>query len=225
MGRWGMRLFEGDQNIDIALQINNTFGEGEKDDLSLSHMIHQTDMLAPMMMRMYYQTSEYGEELQDMVSKARAKLDTDGLGRKLMDHWRAKETDRGGEYRFIIAGALLMRAGAEIEESDMQHLRELVPRIHCSPGYELPLFDQGFRGPGRAQFLAAFDNYKPSVPRNYQEPSCFHCGQVGADSGKVPMKCGGCRSAWYCDKDCQKAHWKQYKPSCIDPSRAWTLNV
>ncbi|KAI1457793.1 hypothetical protein F4805DRAFT_457472 [Annulohypoxylon moriforme] len=112
MGRWGMRLFEGDSDIDIALEISDTFGQ----KIQLSHMIHQTDMLCPEIMRIYYQTDEYAEELSKLVTDIRTKLDTDGLGHRIFAHWRSKETEIGGEYRVIVVGALLMRAGAKIEE-------------------------------------------------------------------------------------------------------------
>ncbi|KAI0145767.1 hypothetical protein F4776DRAFT_374560 [Hypoxylon sp. NC0597] len=181
-------------------------------------------MIAPADVLLYYKTPEYEEELAQLVIKARAKLDADDLGHRLIRHWREKEYQHCGKYRVIIAGALLMRAGAKIQESEMQHLRELVPRINCNDVFTLPLFDDGFRAPGRAQFLAALDNYQAGVPRNFQEPSCFHCGKIQADLGKAPSACGGCKEAWYCDRDCQKAHWKQHKPSCTDPRRTWSLN-
>ncbi|KAI1107178.1 hypothetical protein F4804DRAFT_219215 [Jackrogersella minutella] len=106
------RLFEGDQDIDVALKINTTFG----DDLKLSHLIHQTDMVAPPEVKLYYQSAEYKEELAGQVIEARAKLDADDLGQRVLSHWRSKEAEIGGEYHVIIAGALLMRAGAKIEE-------------------------------------------------------------------------------------------------------------
>ena len=28
------------------------------------------------------------------------------------------------------------------------------------------------------------------------------------------MKCGGCKVVWYCDKMCQKLHWKWHKEQC-----------
>ncbi|OTA66832.1 hypothetical protein K449DRAFT_431165 [Hypoxylon sp. EC38] len=199
MGHWGMRLFEGDQDLDVALEIDATFGEGQN-VLHLTKMIHQTDMIAPVEARLYYETSEYEEELAQLVTKARVKLNADDLGHRLIRHWREKEDKHYGKYRVIIAGALLMRAGATIQESEMQHLRELVPHINCNHVFTFPLFDEGFRGPGRAQFLAALENYQPGVPRNFQEPSCFHCGKVQADLGKAPSACGGCKEAWYCDR-------------------------
>ncbi|KAI0835615.1 hypothetical protein F5Y06DRAFT_123237 [Hypoxylon sp. FL0890] len=223
MGRWGMRLFEGDRDIDIALEINKTFGEGAN-EVELSRMIHQTDMIAPIEARLYYETPEYEEELAQLVIKTREKLDADDLGHRLLRHWRGKEGESGGKYRVIIAGALLMRAGAKIEELELNHLRELVPYINCNQAFTIPLFDEGFRAPGKAQFLAALENYKPGIPRNYAEPSCFYCGKVQADIGRALSTCSGCKEAWYCGRDCQKAHWKQHKVSCTDPRRYWSLN-
>jgi hypothetical protein len=118
-----------------------------------------------------------------------------------------------------------MRAGAKIKDDDMQHLRELANRFPGKEGYQWPLSDDGFRGPGKAQFLAALDNYKPGTPRNYQEPSCFKCGKTEVELGNAPNKCARCQRAWYCGKDCQKAHWKDHKPVCIPPAQRRSLNV
>lgn len=32
------------------------------------------------------------------------------------------------------------------------------------------------------------------------------------------LACGRCRRVYYCSPDCQKAHWKVHKPSCIPPA-------
>ncbi|KAK6855030.1 hypothetical protein PG990_008678 [Apiospora arundinis] len=226
MGRWGHRLFEGDQDLDIASEINDTF----EDKVPLSHLVFQTDMLAPNYCKVYYQTEAYAAELAQDVVEMRQKLDA-GLGDKLFDIYRAKQHEGGsfglgsGKYRLILVGALVMRTGAKIRDSDLQHLRELVPQIHSSPGFALPIFDAGFRDPGKAQFLAALDHYTPGTPRNYSEPSCFTCGKVEADSGKVLLRCSRCQGAYYCDTECQRAHWKAHKPACIEPEKQQSLNV
>lgn len=69
----------------------------------------------------------------------------------------------------VILAAMVMQSGAKISDDNMQHLREIVPRIHSSPGYAWPLNDEGFRDPGRAQFLAALDHYMPGTPRTFCE--------------------------------------------------------
>lgn len=40
-------------------------------------------------------------------------------------------------------------------------------------------------------------------------PLCAGCGARGA-----PLRCAGCRSALYCDRDCQKAAWPEHKVLC-----------
>ncbi|KAI8625847.1 hypothetical protein F5Y19DRAFT_239428 [Xylariaceae sp. FL1651] len=86
-----------------------------------------------------------------------------------------------------------MRAGAKIQESDLQHLRELVPRLNCNTRCVLPMFDWGFREPGKAQFVAALDHYQPGTPRSFQEPSCYSCGKIGADVGQKLMQYARCK--------------------------------
>jgi hypothetical protein len=145
-------------------------------------MIHQTDMLAPEAARLYYQTKEYQPELEQLLAEVRQKLDS-GLGEKLFKKYRAKQPEPGdffdAKYCLIIIGALLMRSGAKIKDEHLRILRDLVPQIHCSNVYALPLFDEGFRGPGKVQFLAALDHYTPGVPRNFQEPRYdFHCPRL-----------------------------------------------
>lgn len=192
-------LFEADEDIDIALDLNQAFGSGDK-KLKLSNMVHQTDMLAPQKARDYYQTAEYAASLADLVTTVRQQLDTDGLGNKLFDKYRDENHIYFGRYRIILVGALMMRAGAKIREEDIQHLREVVPQINCNEGYRLPLGDQGFRGPGKRQFLAALDHYQPGVPRSFAVPSCFACGKIQEDIGKALQKCARCQGAHYCDK-------------------------
>eukprot|EP01084_Bolivina_argentea_P213141 362101_1 len=38
---------------------------------------------------------------------------------------------------------------------------------------------------------------------------CANCQCAGATS-----RCGGCRLVWYCNKDCQRKHWKFHKKQC-----------
>ena len=42
---------------------------------------------------------------------------------------------------------------------------------------------------------------------------CFNCQTEGRSP---PLrKCTQCEVAYYCGKDCQRAHWKVHKPACI----------
>ncbi|KAG2067524.1 hypothetical protein BDR04DRAFT_1104945, partial [Suillus decipiens] len=35
-----------------------------------------------------------------------------------------------------------------------------------------------------------------------------------------PLKCGKCKSVWYCSKECQKKHWPIHKPRCHEVERS-----
>jgi hypothetical protein len=192
-------LFEGDRDLDVAIEINTAFGDGDA-NLELSHMIHQTDMLAPPEARAFYGTAEYASQLDAIITAIRQKLDTAGLGDRLLAMYRGRENEHNGKYRVIVVGALMMRAGAKIRDEDLQHLRDLVPDIHCVEGYAMPIADDGFRGAGKRQFLAALDHYRPGVPRSFADPSCFACGKISADIGKSLDLCSQCKKAWYCNK-------------------------
>ena len=41
---------------------------------------------------------------------------------------------------------------------------------------------------------------------------CSACGKKGDKC--TLMKCRACKCVWYCDKDCQKKHWKEHKKEC-----------
>ena len=38
--------------------------------------------------------------------------------------------------------------------------------------------------------------------------SCPVCGKI------AETKCTGCRQIYYCNRECQKKHWKKHKPEC-----------
>ncbi|KAK3710703.1 hypothetical protein LTR37_010122 [Vermiconidia calcicola] len=44
--------------------------------------------------------------------------------------------------------------------------------------------------------------------------TCATCSKAGATNGSPLQKCGGCRTTFYCSKDCQKADWKSHRTSC-----------
>ena len=138
--------------------------------------MNQTDTLAPPEARKRYKTKKYAKELEEeIVPYVRAKFDTDNLGQRLMAASRAQEDKdhshslATGEYKTIALGALLMRGGAVIKDDDLQHLRDLIPKVTCVPGTAFPFGDDGFRSPGRSQFLAALDAYDPGKTRSFQE--------------------------------------------------------
>ncbi|KAK4034703.1 hypothetical protein C8A01DRAFT_38863, partial [Parachaetomium inaequale] len=54
-----------------------------------------------------------------------------------------------------------MGTGAKIKDHDLQYLRQLSSEAESNESYTMPLFDTGFRGPGKRQFLVVLDNYRP----------------------------------------------------------------
>jgi tetratricopeptide (TPR) repeat protein len=51
----------------------------------------------------------------------------------------------------------------------------------------------------------------PASPDN-----CSHCGagHLKDSPGKALLCCGGCKSSWYCSRDCQKSDYKNHKATC-----------
>ncbi|KAJ5708101.1 hypothetical protein N7488_007902 [Penicillium malachiteum] len=173
MGRWGWRLFEVDQDLDIACDLKAKLGITDDDwEWTPTNTVNHSDMLAPADARAIYQTKEYADELKNtIIPYVREKFDKNNLGYDLFAKCRCLDEDLlYGKYPVIIFGAMMMRVGAKMKEEDLQYLRDLAPTIHSSPGYVWFRNDQGFRDPGRTQFLAALDHYQAGVPRSFAEP-------------------------------------------------------
>ena len=43
--------------------------------------------------------------------------------------------------------------------------------------------------------------------------ACLLCDMTELN-GKKLVTCGSCKTARYCNKVCQRKHWKQHKPGC-----------
>ena len=44
----------------------------------------------------------------------------------------------------------------------------------------------------------------------------YRCSGCQAPIAKLQRRmCSGCKRVWYCNKACQKAHWKQHKAGCV----------
>jgi len=233
-------IFEADQDIDLVDEIGcEISGPDQSSELiwflreSLWNAYDGTD-----------QVHLAGRSMNDFVIldmmggidavTIRVRLDA-GVGQRVFDKYRALENDEecffGGKYRLCVLAALMMRVGANINKNDIDHLREIVADIPSREGYHWPLCDDGFRGPGKRQFLAALNNYKPGTPRDFKGPSCHACGKTKDDVGKALLKCSRCdiekAAAWFCNKECQKAYWPTHKKSCKSRSNGLfkSLNV
>ncbi|RAH84656.1 hypothetical protein BO86DRAFT_396906 [Aspergillus japonicus CBS 114.51] len=167
MGRWGWRLFEADRDLDILGDMLGHTGQSEEAwTWTLEDTILGPDYDTPTEVR-----SKLDNEVLPYV---RQRFDTDDLGEQMLVACRAKEGEdmpfNPTKYTTILMGALIMRAGGQISSESMQHLRALVPQVNCNARFVLPLNDEGFRSPGRAQFLAALDHYRAGVPRSFRSP-------------------------------------------------------
>ena len=48
--------------------------------------------------------------------------------------------------------------------------------------------------------------------------TCAKCVKSQASAESPLQRCSGCRAAYYCSKDCQKADWKNHKKDCRSSS-------
>lgn len=46
--------------------------------------------------------------------------------------------------------------------------------------------------------------------------TCNYCGAEEAFGAppRILLRCGRCRDAYYCNRECQRRDWKSHKPSC-----------
>lgn len=138
------------------------------------------------------------------LTAVRQKLDA-GLGLRLFQKYHdlasaARDVfdQRLANYKVIILGALVTSTGAKVTDKNIHCLRQLALEVDSSESWVL--FDMGFRVPGKRQFLAALDNYKPGKARNFNDPSCHACGKTREETEKALLKWSGCFVTWFCDK-------------------------
>ncbi|OJK02135.1 hypothetical protein ASPACDRAFT_40953 [Aspergillus aculeatus ATCC 16872] len=219
MGRWGWRLFEGDRDMDLLSDMLHYTGQADKkwfwnlEDTILGPETATTPAARAHMLR------------HEVLPYIRQKLDTDGLGEQMLAACRAKEGDKElfdpPKYTTIIMGALIMRAGGRISSASLEHLRALVPQVTCNARYVLPLLTRRFaRRVARSSWLLWIITRLGC----HEASNCFHCGQIQSDMGHALRRCGKCKEAWYCDKECQRGHWRDHKHGCVRMDERRMLN-
>ena len=157
-------LFEGDSDCDTVCEVT----AAAKEELEI--LMKQTDICAKSKAKELYDSLEENDLLDFDVGELRKVLDA-GLCDRLFKKFRGKTSDSlTPELRVILLGMLMMQAGATIKADDTAYMRTVFPQISSQSGYALPIFDLGFRDPGKAQVAAALENYKNGVPRDVRDP-------------------------------------------------------
>mmetsp|Transcript_6498 Transcript_6498/g.9619 ORF Transcript_6498/g.9619 Transcript_6498/m.9619 type:complete len:358 (+) Transcript_6498:104-1177(+) len=57
----------------------------------------------------------------------------------------------------------------------------------------------------------------------YDSSKCSTCGKTEEEVTLVA--CANCKMVRYCDRHCQKNHWKEHKPNCTSPEKKYEENL
>ncbi|KAK1757962.1 hypothetical protein QBC47DRAFT_420841 [Echria macrotheca] len=219
MGRWGYRLFEGDQDLDIFHDL--ACGIAEENGSPEIVWLFKDGFFPSYPTPGFVPKESNQPEGTDALKMATARRIFDsGLGAGLMAKYRALENSGdsrsfySNKYVVIILGAIFVRIGAQMSKADVEHLRQLALATPSREGFALPLWDDGFRGPGLRQFIAALDGYQAGTPHDFQGPSCFACGKAKDHIGTEVLSCGRCHFAWFCNKVCHSSPHFRWVAAC-----------
>ncbi|KAJ6015688.1 hypothetical protein N7540_010279 [Penicillium herquei] len=105
MGRWGWRLFEGDQDIDIACDLNIKLGlSDDNSEWTLIWTVIHSDEFAPNLAKAIYQTRDFADVLNEVaIPYLRENLNENNCGNDLFAKCRSLDRDLfWGEYPIII---------------------------------------------------------------------------------------------------------------------------
>ncbi|KAK4039917.1 hypothetical protein C8A01DRAFT_36049 [Parachaetomium inaequale] len=186
MGRWGPGLFACDRDLDLAdaLVVEISGVEDGPENDVLSCFGGGSTI---------YDREGKAVDGSSILEGLREKLDA-GLGDSLIDKYRNLVTatkdgwaKHESKYKSVLLAAVIMGTGAKIRDHDLQYLRQLGSEVESN----------------ERQFLVALDNYEPDT-----------CGKTHQDTGKDLVKCGGCWSAWFCDKGCERRAWSVHRNDC-----------
>lgn len=223
MGRWGERLFEGDADLDEAASIS--------DDANIELLDYEPIKDHPDPTRKGLEATRRHLDsgvLDLMFDEYKTKKESWGIGKELRFVFLGTQPDPDALLRSqltqIAKAALAMRVGATISPSNMDLVRSSIPKIQVSPKYSLAFCDSNFRGPAKVQIEGALARYKnDGTPYDFYADRCEgpHCGKAVEDLAgcRGLQKCGKCKEALYCSKECQTGAWIVHKKSCKTPEQ------
>jgi hypothetical protein len=86
-------------------------------------------------------------------------------------------------------------------------------------GKDGPISENAKSALAQLQTLARLCNNNYIYDTRWDAPKiCSHCKETETLDGAKHMKCQRCKSAYYCSRDCQVAHWKSHKKMCKEMS-------
>ncbi|KAJ9617273.1 hypothetical protein H2200_000994 [Cladophialophora chaetospira] len=166
MGRWGHRMFEGDQDMDIEGQIISEIQKKVKARGVYMEDEHMFDLFYNLEEPDYRPTrfSITSRELRGHIKS---------MSGQLLKQYRTNPDASYGQYATIVLSAVMMKTGCKISEENRTFLRQAAHGTSSRSSrswFALFSGDIGFRDPGKAQFLSALDNYKNGKPRDFRAP-------------------------------------------------------
>jgi hypothetical protein len=79
-------------------------------------------------------------------------------------------------------------------------------------GKDGPINEEAKSSLARLQILARLSNDK--YDNSGHPKSCRRCEKIETPGGAMLMKCQRCKVTYYCNRECQVAHWKSHKEAC-----------
>lgn len=154
-------MFEGDQDLDLESDVQGEINRRLKAKGVNLEDEHMWDL---------FYNLDKPEYRPDPASITSGELcgHINAMSEELFQQYRNKPDGFYGQYATVVLAAVMMKTGSKISEDNRNFLRQTAAGTHSSPGYAMPLWDSGFRDPGKAQFLAALDNYEDGKARDFR---------------------------------------------------------
>jgi ankyrin repeat protein len=115
------------------------------------------------------------------------------------------------EFGFLSTVTALLEGGAQVAKMMEGHQRDCPPGSRMCPG-TTPLSIARQRG--HQAVVTLLSAWMPVGA----EKQCAYC-KVSAQDGNKLKQCTGCHQAWFCNRTCQAAGWKDHRVWCREHGR------